>query len=138
VSDVTKATNVLAQARFACKGYADVEFRPQYVICDAGYSSEDLRHKIREYYWAQPIIKVNKQHKKALRREPETAEFVRVYNRRSAIERVFSRLKSHRRLNNVTVRGLRKVTNHVFVSLIVQVAWALVTPESPRQLVRAV
>ncbi|MDA1297513.1 MAG: transposase [Chloroflexi bacterium] len=72
-----------------------------------------------------------------LKAEPEDAEFRRVYSTRTSVERVFSRLKSHRSLNNITHRGLRKVTVHVFTRLIVQVAWALAMPERPRNLVRA-
>lgn len=136
-SDVTKASNVLAQARYTWKGHTGGTFAPLYVSADAGYSSSKLRHLIRDQYTAYPIIKVNKGHKRALKAEPEDAEFKRIYSTRTSVERVFSRLKSHRSLNNITHRGLRKVTVHVFMRLIVQVAQALAMPKSPRQLVRA-
>ena len=42
-----------------------------------------------------------------------------------------------RSLNSVTVRGLAKVTVHLFISFIVTAAWAFAMPQSPRQLVRA-
>ena len=55
----------------------------------------------------------------------ETEEWKVLYNRRSSIERLFGRLKCYRRLNNVTVRRIRKVTVHCFLSLIVVQAQAL-------------
>jgi len=55
----------------------------------------------------------------------ETTEWRAIYNRRSSIERLFGRLKCYRRLNNVTVRRIQKVTVHCFLSLIVVQAQAL-------------
>jgi transposase len=52
-------------------------------------------------------------------------EWQAIYNRRGSIERIFSRLKSHRRLNNITVRRGYKVNVHCFLSLIVVQAKAL-------------
>lgn len=112
------ASRVLGQARFT---YG--RFRPQYIICDAGYCSNKLRRLIKRQYGAEPIIKVNPAHKKAL--FPETEEWKAIYNRRTSIERLFSRLKGYRRLNNITVRRIQKVTVHCFLSLIVVQAQAL-------------
>lgn len=117
-NDSRIASRVLSQARFT---YG--RFHPQYVICDAGYSSTKLRFLIKRQYRAKPIIKVNPAHKKAL--FPETEEWKAIYNRRTSIERLFGRLKCYRRLNNVTVRRKRKVTVHCFLSLIVVQAQAL-------------
>jgi len=117
-SDVRIASRVLQQARFT---YG--KFRPDYVIADAGYSSDKLRRLIRRQYRAEPIIKVNPAHKKAL--FPETEEWKSLYNRRTAAERLNARLKCYRRLNNVTVRRRHKVTVHCFLSLIVVQAQAL-------------
>jgi len=118
IADVRQATPLLSQAR-----YITGKFHPQYVICDAGYSSNKLRHAIKRQYRAEPIIKVNLSHKKAL--FVETEGWKSLYNRRSSIERVFGRLKCYRRLNNVTVRRIQKVTVHCFLSLIVVQAQAL-------------
>jgi transposase len=112
------ASRVLGQARFT---YG--RFSPQYVICDAGYSSTKLRFLIKRQYRAKPIIKVNPAHKKAL--FPETEEWKAIYKRRASIERLFGRLKCYRRLNNVTVRRKYKVTINCFLSLIVVQAQAL-------------
>ncbi|MFC1901728.1 transposase [Chloroflexota bacterium] len=118
IHDSRIASRVLTQARFAYS-----KFHPQYVICDAGYSSKNLRQLIKRQYRAEPIIKVNPAHKKAL--FPETKEWQAIYGRRSSIERIFGRLKGYRRLNNITVRRIRKVTIHCFLSLIVVQAQAL-------------
>jgi transposase len=118
INDVKVAPRVLANAR-----YTYSRFHPDYIICDAGYSSKKLRTMIRWQYRAQPIIKVNRTHKKAL--FPETDEWRAIYSKRTGIERLFARLKGYRRLNNITVRRIRKVTVHCFVSLIVTQAQAL-------------
>ncbi len=116
--DVRIAGRVLSQTRFTYS-----KFRPQYIICDAGYSSDKLRYLIKRQYRAEPIIKVNRSHKKAM--FTETPEWQAIYSRRSSIERLFGRLKCYRRLNNVTVRRIQKVTVHCFLSLIVVQAQAL-------------
>lgn len=117
-SDVRIASHVLHQARIAYS-----KFHPDYVIADKGYSSNKFRHLIKRQYRAEPIIKVPKHHKKAL--FVETKEWQALYNRRTAIERLNARLKCYRRLNNVTVRRIHKVTVHCFLSLIVVQAQAL-------------
>ena len=116
--DTRVASRVLGQVRFT---YG--KFHPDYVICDAGYSSLKLRRLIKKQYHAAPIIKVNKAHKKAM--FTETEEWKAIYNRRGSIERLFGRLKCYRRLNNITVRRIRKVTVHCFMPLIVVQAQAL-------------
>jgi transposase len=117
-SDVRIASRVLSEARFT-----NSKFYPDYVIADAGYSSDKLRRLIKRQYRGEPIIKVNRAHKKAL--FFETEEWKSLYNRRTAVERVNARLKCYRRLNNVTVRRMHKVTIHCFLSLIVVQAQAL-------------
>jgi transposase len=120
VHDIHAVTPLLSEARFT-----NSKFHPEYVICDAGYSSQKLRRTIKRQYRTQPIIKVNPSHKKAKALLPETEEFREIYNRRSSIERIFGRLKGYRRLNNITVRRIRKVTIHCYISLIVVQAQAL-------------
>jgi hypothetical protein len=39
-----------------------------------------------------------------------------VYNKRTSVERLFSRMKALRRLDNVRHRGIAKVTLHVYLS----------------------
>lgn len=118
IHDVRMASRVLSEARFT-----NSKFHPDYVIADRGYSSDEFRRLIKRQYQATPIIKVPKHHKKAL--FVETKEWQRLYNRRTAIERLNARLKCYRRLNNVTVRRIHKVTVHCFLSLIVVQAQAL-------------
>jgi hypothetical protein len=129
VNDVRHATPLLSQAR-----YTTGKFHPDFVICDAGYDSAGLRKKIKKQWWAEPIIKARKTHKKWI--GVETQEWQLVFNRRTAVERVFSRMKNHRRLNNITVRCRRKVTVHSLIPVIVTQAMALAFPETPRNCVR--
>jgi transposase len=128
VADIRQATPLLRQAR-----YINGSFHPEYVICDAGYSSSDLRMKIRWQFNAQPIIKAHKNHKKWV--DDETPEWQLIFNRRTAVERAFGRMKNHRRLNNITVRRRRKVTVHSLIPIIVTQAMALAFPDTPRNCV---
>jgi len=116
VSDVTRASNVLKESRKAAS-----RFHPRFVMADAGYSSKDLFALIRRQYRAEPVIQVNKSHKKLIERFGvwENAEtWKALFGQRTAVERAFSRLKGQRSLNHITVRGLRKVTVHCYLALI--------------------
>jgi transposase len=130
VADVHQATPLLSQAR-----YTYGRFLPEYVICDAGYSSTKLRRVIKKQWKAQPIIKANKTHRMWL--ADETEEWQTIFNRRTAVERVFGRMKNHRRLNNITVRHRRKVMVHSLIPVIVTQAVALTFPDTPRNCVLA-
>jgi transposase len=125
IHDIRQATPLLSQAR-----YISSKFHPEYVICDAGYSSEELRKVIKRQWRAQPVIRAPKHHKRWI--TEETAEWQLIFNRRTAIERVFGRMKDHRRLNNITVRRRRKVTVHSLIPVIVTQAVALAFPDTPR------
>jgi len=119
----TKAASpLLSQAR-----WINSKFHPKYVIADGGYCSEAIRHLIHRQFRAIPIIKTNAGHKKAVRTYPEDAEWQDIYDRRTTIERVFSRLKANRKLNSVRVRGIYKVRVHCLLSLIAFQACALAT-----------
>ena len=120
--DVTRASNVLGEARST-----NSKFHPKYVLADAGYSSKDLFRLVPRQYRATPIIMVNKHHKRLVERfgiMENTAEWKAIYSQRQAVERAFSRLKGQRSLNHITTRGLRKVTLHCYLALIVmQAKW---------------
>jgi transposase len=132
VSDIRRATPLLAQAR-----YTYGKFHPQYVICDAGYSSNRLRKVIKRQYRAIPVIDPNPAHKSAMKLE-RVPEWKSVYNRRTAIERLNGRLKAFRKLNDVRVRGRFKVRLHALLSVIMLQARALAFPDQLRRCVRAV
>jgi transposase len=123
-ADIKQSTALLAQAR---RTYG--KFHPEYVICDAGYSSDRLRKVIKRQWHAKPIIKSRKKNRWIV---DETPEWKLIFNRRTAVERVFGRMKNHRRLNNITVRRRRKVTVHSLIPVIVTQAVALAFPDTPR------
>ncbi len=119
-SDVTKASNVLQQARVITS-----KFHPRYFMADAGYSSNDLFRLIVRQYRAEPIIQVNPTHKKLIAKHgiwENTVTWKALYSQRQAVERCFSRLKGQRSLNHITVRGHKKVTVHCYLSMIVMQA----------------
>ena len=115
-SDVTRASFLLAEARENV-----ARFYPRYVMADAGYSSKDLFALIKRQYRAEPIIHVNRGHKRLMVRYgywENTVSWKALYSQRQAVERCFSRLKGQRSLNNITVRGSTKVKAHCYLSLI--------------------
>ncbi|MFC1949796.1 transposase [Chloroflexota bacterium] len=125
MADIHQAKPLLRQGRFTYS-----RFRPDYVICDAGYSSRALRKVIWKQWRAVPIVKSKKSEKRTI--GDETHEWQLIYNRRTSVERCFSRLKGHRRLNKITVRNRRKVTVHNVIPVIVMQAMALAFTETPR------
>jgi len=128
VADVKHATPLLSQAR-----YMTGKFIPDYIICDAGYSSGKLRRAMKYQWHSMPIIKSPKSHKQWI--GEETPKWQAIYSRRTAVERVFGRMKTHRRLNNITVRSRRRVTVHSLIPVIVTQAAALAFPDTPRNCV---
>ena len=122
VHDVLRASNVLSEARFTYP-----KFHPRYVLADAGYSSVALHHLIVGQYTASPVIDLNPKHKRGRTRSDgfyRSPEWQAIYTQRQSVERAFSRLKGQRALNKIRVRRLRKVTTHVYLSLIaMQAVW---------------
>ncbi|MBI4267799.1 MAG: transposase [Chloroflexi bacterium] len=130
VHDLKWAPALLSQSR-----WINGKFHPQYIIADSAYSSEKFRQHVRRQYRSETIIKPNAAHKRAVKAYPETPEWQHIYNRRTSVERVFSRLKGQRRLNYVRARGIRKVSIHCLLSMITLMAQAL-TKVTPRQMKR--
>jgi transposase, IS5 family len=61
----------------------------------------------------------------------DTPKFIALYNKRTATEREFSRLKSEYMIGNLRVQGLRRVALHVELAIAVRLAVALVDAQSP-------
>jgi transposase len=66
------------------------------------------------------VVQLNPTHTKLLADYgvQNTLEGKSLYRQRQAVERAFSRLKGQRSLSHITVRRLRKVTAHCYLSLI--------------------
>ena len=96
---------------------------PMVVLADAGYDSEANR-RIIERHNAMPIIKRNKRRGKV---QKPTTSFKLFYDKRTAIERMFGRLKDFRRLNRLTLKTLPKVTVHVLCAVLTLLLRALAT-----------
>ncbi len=126
VADVMQITPLLQQARVSV-----AQFWPRYVLADAAYSSDKVRAAVHDNYYAEPVIDPNPTHKRAVRqawkRTAEKPELRSIYNMRTSVERLFGRLKGHRRLNSVRVRGRFKVRIHAILSIAVLQAQALAT-----------
>ena len=63
-------------------------------------------------------------------------EWARFYNKRVSVERLFSRGKEFRRLDDTHYRGLAKVSIHVYLSTLTIVASALAAVYSQQSLRR--
>jgi len=129
VHDVNKATPLLRQFR----EYFRVN--PKYVLADAGYSSERVRQAIRRQYKAVPVIDPHPSHKKAVERQERIPEWRTIYRRRTAVERLNSRMKAFYRLDSIRVRGKMKVALHALLSTVALEARALAHPMTPRHCV---
>jgi len=139
VHDAERASNVLREARFTYKNFGSNSTAPRFVLADQGYSGKELFSLIRWQYKAEPIIQVNKSHKRLASREVQwSPEWTALYKQRQAVERAFSRLKGQRSLNHIRVRGLRKVTAHCYLSVIalqvVNLGKVNTTPVSPQMI----
>lgn len=124
--DAGRASNVLREARFTTN-----QFHPKFVLADKGYSGKPLYNLIKRQYRAQPIIDPNPTHKRLVAEMAEmqqTTGWKALYRQRPSVERAFSRLKGQRSLNHITVRGLRKVTAHCYLSLIALQSLQLAKP----------
>jgi len=112
--------------------------RPKVIIADAGYDTKE------NYYLALkngaiPIIAFNRRNlKKKTTRDFETelpiqrntGQWKSLYKKRSAIERIISRLKEELDLKAIKVRGLDRVKVHVAISLISMLVVAMVAHKS--------
>ena len=110
--------------------------RPSVITADAGYDAADNYAIVSKVLHAEPIIKLNRRGKRTTGRVPhrsrsmlnafalreragidrDSSQWIRYYNMRTAIERLFGRMKDFRRLNRVTHRGIDKVAVHAYLS----------------------
>ena len=84
-------------------------------------SSKHFLKLVHKQYRAKPVVQLNSSHRSLRERWGQvlsTPEGKALSKQRQAVDRCFSRLKGQRSLNHITVRGLRKVTLHCYLSLI--------------------
>jgi hypothetical protein len=106
--------------------------RVRHVVADSQYSSQAVREKVKRL-GAEPVIPYPKNQakgKKVLRidrrfRSHGPVRLRRLYRKRSAVERVVSRLKTHFGLRQLRTRGLRNTLTHVLLCIIALLANAL-------------
>jgi len=104
----------------------------RHVTADTQYSSQAFREEVKRL-GAKPVIPYPRNQakgKKVLRvdrkfRSHGPASLKRIYRKRSAVERVVSRLKTYFGLRQLRTRGLRNVLSHVLLCLIALLANAL-------------
>jgi len=106
--------------------------RVRHVVADSQYSSQAVRNEVEGLH-AKPVIpypRNQKKGKKVLRvdrrfRSHGPITLRRLYRKRSAVERVVSRLKTYFGLRQLRTRGLRNVLSHVLLCLIALLGNAL-------------
>lgn len=102
------------------------------MVADSQYSNAALRDEVRSLD-IEPVIPYPKNQmkgRKVLRvdrkfRSHGPARLKRLYRRRSAVERVISRLKDHFGLRQLRTRGLRNVLIHTLLCIIAMLMTAL-------------
>lgn len=102
------------------------------VVADSQYSSEALRDEARRMGMEAiiPYPKNQMKDKRVLRVDRRfhshgPSRLKRLYKRRSAVERVTSRLKDHFGLRHVRTRGLRNILTHTLLCIITMLMTAL-------------
>jgi hypothetical protein len=113
----------------------DAKVSYEVAVADAGYDARTnyfatIRHK------AKPVIAYNRRRKpkgtterrldRTLPIKRNSPEWKRYYTLRGAVERQFSELKQQLGMNDLTLRGMERVTIHLSISLIVLLAINLV------------
>jgi len=106
--------------------------RVRHVVADSQYSSQAVREEVKRLD-AKPVIPYPKNQAKGKRvlrvdrrfRSHGPLSLRRLYRKRSAVERVISRLKTHFGLRQLRTRSLRNVLSHVLLSIIALLANAL-------------
>ena len=115
--------------------------KPEIVLADAGYDSKENVVQTLERFGADPIIAPNRRKaktekerewEKPLRIRRNTPEWRHLYNKRSSVERVFSRLKEDLDLKSVKVRGLPNVKTHATFSLMTMLLVAIEASKSQK------
>ena len=102
------------------------------LVADSQYSSEAFRDEVR-HLDVEPVIPYPKNQmkgKKVLRvdrkfRSHGPAKLKRLYRRRSAVERVTSRLKHYFGLKHLRTRGLRNALTHTLLCILAMLITAL-------------
>jgi transposase len=106
--------------------------RVRNVVADSQYSSQAVREEVKRLD-AKPVIPYPRNQAKGRRvlrvdrkfRSHGPPSLRRLYRKRSAVERVVSRLKTYFGLHQLRTRGLRNVLSHVLLCLIALLANAL-------------
>jgi transposase len=106
--------------------------RVRHVVADSQYSSQAVREEVKRLH-AKPVIPYPRNQAKGRRvlrvdrkfRSHGPASLRRLYRKRSAVERVVSRLKTYFGLRQLRTRGLRNVLSHVLLCIIALLANAL-------------
>jgi transposase len=104
----------------------------RHVVADSQYSSQTVREEVKRLD-AKPVIPYPRNQAKGRRvlrvdrkfRSRGPASLRRLYRKRSAVERVVSRLKTYFGLRQLRTRGLRNVLSHVLLCVIALLANAL-------------
>ncbi|MCL0057599.1 transposase [Dehalococcoidales bacterium] len=133
VADSVVASTMLRQTKSKARG-----LRPKRIIGDPGYDSAEI-HETIVALGAAPIIKLNPR-KRGVGAVPEGRSYrlypgvpldpkawQKHYNKRTAVERVNSRLKEFAKLDNLKVRGLAKIQLHGLLAMLMLQAKALAT-----------
>ena len=103
-----------------------------HVVADSQYSSQAVREEVKRLH-AKPVIPYPRNQAKGRRvlrvdrkfRSHGPITLRRLYRKRSAVERVVSRLKTHFGLRQLRTRGQRNVISHVLLCFITLLANAL-------------
>ena len=115
-----KRTGILYQ-QYSCPIHYDPQIRQQYIVCP------NLHPKFFKGKGCNVLIRIEPSIREQM--DYGTIDFKELYNKRSSVERVFSRLLSIA-MQNPTVRGLQAIRNHVTIAHIAVLLIALTAYQS--------
>ncbi|MDI6917221.1 MAG: transposase [Thermoplasmatales archaeon] len=95
------------------------------MLGDAAYDTAEIRDTITSGGFGKPYIKMNLRGNKRLKLY-YSKEWRRNYKKRTAIERLNSRLKNFLHLRRTRVRGIKAVTCYAYLGCIAMLLFAII------------
>lgn len=106
--------------------YKNLPYTPRTVLGDAAYDTTDIRNRIIAGGYGKPYIKMNLRGNKNRIKPHYSKEWYEMYNKRTTIERLNSRLKNFLHLRRMKVRGIKAVTCYAYLGCIAMLLFALI------------
>jgi IS5 family transposase len=106
--------------------YKSLPYTSRFVIGDSAYDTAEVRNTIIAEGYGRAYIKVNLRSNRKRFKLCYPKEWCEKYKKRTAIERLNSRLKNFLHLRKFRVRGIKAVTCYAYLGCIAMLLFALI------------